>query len=121
MKLAAVLLLFLSVQVSSGKQPFTQSLANHLSGTVIEEKFEIRHGQAVNASIIRVPGYYGYHSILGVIDTYILYQTNLTSLKTWRMANRNFYVIHLNGDNITLSIVYDAQQSLLLLSLPPGY
>jgi hypothetical protein len=121
MKIVATVLLLLSIQFSYGKQPFTQSLAKHVSGTVIEERFEIRNGQTFNASVIKIPGYYGYHSILGVLDTYVLYQTDLTSLKTWRMADRNFHVINLDGKNISVSIIYDSRESLLLLYLPPGY
>jgi hypothetical protein len=98
---------------------FAESLANHLDGKLIEED---RTGNGNTwSSVIWIPTYYGYHSFLGVLDTFIAAHTALTSLRTWRLADRNFYVIQLWQNNISVRIIYDSRNSLLMLTTPAGY
>jgi hypothetical protein len=130
--LSLILVLFFSLQHSfagsrhlayddrgCGKLTFAESLADFVSGKIIEH--DPGSGIKVYSSVIRIPTYYGYHSFLGVLDNYIAKYTSLTSLRTWRLADRNFYVIHLSQEKVSVTIIYDMQNSLLLLTTPAGY
>jgi hypothetical protein len=103
------------------KLPFTESLARFVSGTILEQGEGTEDGKFVNSSVIRIPGYYGYHSFLLVLDNFIAYNTSLTKLRTWRMEEKNYYVIDISGKNIAVRIVYDTHASIIMLSLPTGY
>jgi hypothetical protein len=105
----------------TGKQTFTESLAEYLKGQVIEQDPGLLNGIEIFSSVIRIPTYYGYHTFLGVLDSFVVMHTTLTSLKTWRMSDRNFYVIHLSRDDISIRIIYDSRNSLLLMTVPAGY
>jgi hypothetical protein len=101
--------------------PFTESLAIFVSGTILEQGEGTEDGIIINSSVIRIPGYYGYHSFLLVLDNFIAYNTSLTAMRTWRMEEKNFYVIDISGKNITVRIVYDTHASIIKLSTPTGY
>jgi hypothetical protein len=101
------------------KLTFAESLADFVSGKIIEH--DPGSGIKIYSSVIRIPTYYGYHSFLGVLDNYIAKHTSITSLRTWRLEDRNFYVIHLSQEKISVTIIYDMQNSLLLLTTPAGY
>ncbi len=103
------------------KLSFSESLADYVNGIVIEQESEIPDGGELSSSVIWIPTYYGYHTILGVLDTYVHSNTTFTSLRTKRMADRNFYVIDLSEDEILIRIVYDSANSLLRLTMPSGY
>ncbi|MFP4365766.1 MAG: hypothetical protein ACLFQA_01605 [Bacteroidales bacterium] len=126
--------IFLSAQVTYGvpgelllfdpgddKLSFTESLAEHVSGIILEKDPLTGDEEDLNSSVMWIPTYYGYHSFLGVLETFIQKYTNFTRLRTWRLADRNFYVIHLSQDDISIKIIYDSRESLLLLSLPLGW
>lgn len=100
---------------------FTESLAMFVSGTILEQGEGRVDGNIINSSVIRIPGYYGYHSFLLVLDNFIAYNTTLTALRTWRMEEKNFYVIDISGKNMAVRIVYDTHASIIMLSLPTGY
>lgn len=100
---------------------FPKSLATYLNGTLKEENQYIEEGRRVNSSVILIPTYYGYHSFLGVLDSYILNHTDITSLRTWRLAENNIYVILLTDNHTSVRILYDPVNSLLLLTAPVGY
>jgi hypothetical protein len=110
-----------SIGYNEKKLLFTESLAMVVSGTILEQGEGIVDGNVINSSVIRIPGYYGYHSFLLVLDNFIAYNTSLTKLRTWRMEEKNFYVIDITGQNIAVRIVYDTHASLIMLSLPTGY
>ncbi|MGF1586494.1 MAG: hypothetical protein ACFCUM_14305 [Bacteroidales bacterium] len=100
---------------------FTESLAMFVSGTILEQGEGTVDGKIINSSVIRIPGYYGYHSFLLVLDNFIAYNTSLTAMRTWRMDEKNFYVIDISGKNMAVRIVYDTHASVIMLSLPAGY
>ncbi|MFO7923129.1 MAG: hypothetical protein R6U58_05505 [Bacteroidales bacterium] len=100
---------------------FSESLAEYVGGVVVEQETGFLDGEEIFTSVIWIPTYYGYHSFMGVLDNYILNHTTITSLRTWRLEDRNFYVIHLSQKNLSVRIIYDSRDSLLMLSLPPGY
>ncbi len=106
---------------ASDKATFAESLADFVSGKVLEQDPAFQNGRPVCTSVVWIPTYYGYHSFLGVLDSFIAKHTTITSLRTWRLADRNLYVIHLSQENISVSIIYDLRDSLLLLTTPPGY
>jgi hypothetical protein len=98
---------------------FAESLADHLDGKLLEND---RTGDGKTwSSVIWIPTYYGYHSFLGVLDAFIAAHTALTSLRTWRLADRNFYVIQLWQNNLSVRIIYDSRNSILMLTTPAGY
>ncbi len=102
--------------------PFhVESLAEYVSGTVIEKGQSIENGEVINSSVVWIPTYYGYHTFLSVLDSYILNHTSITMLTTWRLDDRNFYIIYLSEKDILIKIIYDSENSLLFLSLPVGY
>ena len=103
------------------KSPFSESLAEFVSGIVLEQGVDMQDGEEVSSSVIWIPTYYGFHTFLGVLDSYIHDHTSITTLKTRRLADRNFYVIYLIEKEISIRIIYDSANSLLLLSMPPGY
>ena len=103
------------------KSPFSESLAEFVSGIVLEQGVDMQDGEEVSSSVIWIPTYYGYHTFLGVLDSYIHDHTSITALKTRRLPDRNFYVIDLTEKEISIRIIYDSANSLLLLSMPPGY
>jgi hypothetical protein len=105
----------------SDKATFAESLAEFVSGKVLEQDPDFQNGRPVCTSVVWIPTYYGYHSFLGVLDSFIIKHTAITSLRTWRLADRNLYVIHLSQENISVSIIYDLRDSLLLMTTPPGY
>ena len=72
-------------------------------------------------TVMWIPTYYGYHSFMGVLDSYIVKHTSLTLMRTGRMAERRLYVIHLSQENISVTIMYDSLDSLLYLTTPEGY
>ncbi len=100
---------------------FSRSLAKYVSGIVLEQGSEVRDGELIDTSVIWIPTYYGYHNFLGVLDNYIIHHTSITTLRTWRMADRNYYVINLGKKDFLINIIYDSRNSLLMLSHPPGY
>jgi hypothetical protein len=100
---------------------FTESLAMFVSGTILEQGEGRVDGNIINSSVIRIPGYYGYHSFLLVLDNFIAYNTALTAMRTWRMEEKNLYVIDISGKNMAVRIVYDTHASIIMLSLPTGY
>jgi hypothetical protein len=132
--LQLLLLVFIAAQVSLAgekifssaiefkeKLPFTEALAVYVCGTIMEQHPGTEDGRTINSSVIRIPGYYGYHSFLLVLDNFIAYNTSLTKMRTWRMEEKNFYVIDITGSNIAVRIVYDTHASIIMLSLPKGY
>ena len=100
---------------------FAESLAEHVQGRVLEHDRESVDDGRTWSSVIWIPTYYGYHTFLGVLDNYVASHTALTSLRTWRLADRNFYVILLSQKNVSVRIVYDSRNSLLMLTAPAGY
>lgn len=100
---------------------FAESLADHVQGKVLEQDRESHDAGMTWSSVIWIPTYYGYHSFLGVLENYIAAHTAFTTLRTWRMADRNFYVIQLGQRNISVRIIYDSRNSLLMLTGPAGY
>ncbi len=100
---------------------FAESLAEHVQGKVLEHDRESVDNGRTWSSVIWIPTYYGYHTFLGVLDSFIAGHTALTSLRTWRLADRNFYVILLSQQNISVRIVYDSRNSLLMLTAPAGF
>lgn len=104
------------------KLSFTESLARHVSGIVRKDQGPaLEDGEMIDSSVIWIPTYYGYHSFIGVLDNYLLHHTSITSMRTWRMEERKYWAIHLSGKDVSIKIVYDSLDSLLLLSLTPGY
>jgi hypothetical protein len=100
---------------------FAESLAEHVQGRVLEHDRESVDNGRTWSSVIWIPTYYGYHTFLGVLDSFIAGHTALTSLRTWRLADRNFYVILLSQKNVSVRIVYDSRNSLLMLTAPAGF
>lgn len=103
------------------KSPFSESLAEFVSGIVLEQGVDMQDGEEISSSVIWIPTYYGYHTFLGVLDSYIHEHTSITTLKTRRLANRNFYVIYLIEKDISIRIIYDSANSIIRLTMPPGY
>lgn len=106
----------------SGNLSFTESLARHVSGIVRKDQGPVlEEGEMVDSSVIWIPTYYGYHTFIGVLDNYLMHHTSITSMRTWRMEERKYWAIHLSGKDVSIKIIYDSLDSLLLLSLTPGY
>ena len=103
------------------KTSFSESLAEYVNGVVLEQESAIHNTGEFSSSVIWIPTYYGYHTFLGVLDTFVHTNTTFTSLRTRRMENRNFYVIDLSEGDILIRIIYDSANSLLRLTMPPGY
>jgi len=103
------------------KSPFSESLAEFVSGIALEQGVDMQDGEEISSSVIWIPTYYGYHTFLGVLDSYIHEHTSITTLKTRRLANRNFYVIYLIEKDISIRIIYDSANSIIRLTMPPGY
>jgi hypothetical protein len=109
--------------ISDDTRPtFSESLAEYVSGVVLDQEDNIENGKAVISSVVWIPTYYGYHSFIGVLDTYIQNQTSISGLRTRRLAaDRNHYVIMLSDKDVSVKIIYDTVNSLLFMSAPPGY
>jgi len=103
------------------KSPFSESLAEFVSGIALEQGVDMQDGEEISSSVIWIPTYYGYHTFLGVLDSYIHEHTSITTLKTRRLANRNFYVIYLIEKDISIRIIYGSANSIIRLTMPPGY
>ena len=103
------------------KSTFSESLAEFVSGIILEQGQIIEDGELINLSVIWIPTYYGYHTFLGVLDSYIINHTSITRMTTWRLAEKNSYVIHLTETNLSVKIIYDTINSQLSLTFPLGY
>ncbi len=103
------------------KSSFSESLADYVNGIVLEQESDIHNTGEFSSSVIWIPTYYGYHTFLGVLDTYVHSNTTFTSLRTRRLDNKNFYVIDLSEGEILIRIIYDSVNSILRLTMPPGY
>ncbi len=103
------------------KISFSESLAWYVNGEIIEKRSDCSDGGKTDYSEILIPRYYGYHSFLGVLDSFVARHTSITHLQTWQLADRNFHVIHLRGENVYVKIIYDLRDSMLLLTTPAGY
>ncbi len=102
----------------AARNTFTESLAEYVQGSIIEPEQGSADDDQVWSSLVWIPTYYGYHTFLGVLDNFIAGHTSLTSLRTWRLEDRNFYVILLSRKNISIKIIYDSRNSLLMLTGP---
>lgn len=107
--------------IALSKSLFCESLAQFVSGNILKMENSFEDGKAVITTVMWIPTYYGYHSFMGVLDSYIVKHTSLTLMRTWRMAERRLYVIHLSQENISVTIMYDSLDSLLYLTTPEGY
>lgn len=104
------------------KIDFPASLAQYVSGVVLEQEENIEGGKKVISSVVWIPTYYGYHTFMGVLDSYIQNQTTISRLRTRRVAaDRNHYIIMLSDKDVSITIIYDTVNSLLIMSAPPGY
>lgn len=104
------------------KIDFPASLAQYVSGVVLEQEDNIEGGKKVISSVVWIPTYYGYHTFMGVLDSYIQNQTTISRLRTRRVAaDRNHYIIMLSDKDVSVTIIYDTVNSLLIMSAPPGY
>ncbi len=104
------------------KSDFPASLAQYVSGVVLEQEDNLEGGKKVISSVVWIPTYYGYHTFMGVLDSYIQNQTTISRLRTRRVAaDRNHYIIMLSDKDVSVTIIYDTVNSLLIMSAPPGY